>query len=118
MTVPSSTQAESPTGHTRQPMTADRPLAAEPAVLAPARDSRTLRGLVRYFLKLGGSGVGGPIALVGYMQRDLVEDRGWDSEKEVPKAVAVGQAKPRPPAPPGAAGARAPPPPARGAFWG
>jgi hypothetical protein len=41
---------------------------------APAR---TLRGLVLYFLKLGGSGFGGPIALVGYMRRDLVDQRRW-----------------------------------------
>jgi chromate transporter len=31
--------------------------------------------LTRYFLKLGSLGFGGPIALVGYMHRDLVEQR-------------------------------------------
>jgi chromate transporter len=35
---------------------------------------------MRYFARLGSSGFGGPIALVGYMHRDLVEDRGWYSE--------------------------------------
>src|SRR3954469_19205748 len=60
---------------------------------APAR---TLRGLVRYFLKLGGSGVGGPIALVGYMQRDLVEQRRWFTEAEFQQAIAVGQTMPGP----------------------
>ena len=35
-----------------------------------------------YFLRLGSSGFGGPIALVGYMQRDLVEARGWFTEDE------------------------------------
>lgn len=30
-----------------------------------------------YFLRLGTTGFGGPIATVGYMQRDLVEQRGW-----------------------------------------
>ena len=35
--------------------------------------------LVRYFLGLGATGFGGPIALVGYMQRDLVEGRRWIS---------------------------------------
>src|SRR2546423_7791087 len=57
---------------------------------------RTLRGLVRYFLKLGSSGFGGPIALVGYMHRDLVEERGWYSEQEYRQALAVGQTFPGP----------------------
>jgi chromate transporter len=60
------------------------------------RESRTLRGLVRYFLKLGGSGFGGPIALVGYMQRDLVDERGWYTEQEFQQALAVGQTMPGP----------------------
>jgi len=57
---------------------------------------RTLAGLVRYFLKLGGSGFGGPIALVGFMQRDLVEDRRWFTEAEFQQALAVGQTMPGP----------------------
>jgi len=56
----------------------------------------TLGGLVRYFLKLGGSGFGGPIALVGYMQRDLVEERRWFTEAEFQQALAVGQTMPGP----------------------
>jgi len=55
-----------------------------------------LGGLVRYFLKLGASGFGGPIALVGYMQRDLVEDRDWYTEAEFQQAIAVGQTMPGP----------------------
>src|SRR5215208_5705241 len=57
---------------------------------------RTLRGLLRYFLGLGGLGFGGPTALVGYMQRDLVEERGWFSEDEFRQALAVGQTMPGP----------------------
>jgi chromate transporter len=57
---------------------------------------RTLAGLVRYFLRLGSSGFGGPIALVGYMQRDLVEDRRWYAEAEFQQALAVGQMMPGP----------------------
>src|SRR5215207_9678503 len=57
---------------------------------------RTLRGLLRYFPGLGGLGFGGPIALVGYMQRDLVEERGWFSEDEFRQALAVGQTMPGP----------------------
>ena len=37
----------------------------------------SLRDLVLYFLHLGTTGFGGPIALVGYVQRDLVEHRRW-----------------------------------------
>ncbi|HEX8103566.1 MAG TPA: chromate efflux transporter [Solirubrobacteraceae bacterium] len=62
----------------------------------PAAPTRTLGGLVRYFLKLGSSGFGGPIALVGYMQRDLVEDRRWFTEAEFQQALAVGQTMPGP----------------------
>jgi chromate transporter len=64
--------------------------------LTPAASERTLAGLVRYFLKLGGSGFGGPIALVGYMQRDLVEQRGWFTEAEFQQGLAVGQTMPGP----------------------
>jgi chromate transporter len=34
-----------------------------------------LRALVLYFVRLGRFGFGGPIALAGYMQRDLVKER-------------------------------------------
>lgn len=61
-----------------------------------AHAPRTLAGLLRYFLRLGGLGFGGPIALVGYMQRDLVEERGWFSEREFQQALAVGQTMPGP----------------------
>src|SRR5690242_12175762 len=60
------------------------------------RPGRTLSGLVRYFLRLGSSGFGGPIALVGYMQRDLIEDRRWYTEAEFQQALAVGQMMPGP----------------------
>jgi chromate transporter len=55
-----------------------------------------LAGLVRYFLKLGSSGFGGPIALVGYMQRDLVEDHKWFTEAEFQQGMAVAQMMPGP----------------------
>jgi chromate transporter len=71
-------------------------VATEPAAAAPPVEPRTLRGLFRYFLKLGGSGFGGPIALVGYMQRDLVEQHGWYTERQFQQALAVGQTMPGP----------------------
>src|SRR5205809_3318643 len=66
------------------------------SVAAPSSSPRSLRGLVRYFLGLGSSGFGGPIALVGYMQRDLVEDRGWFTEADFQQGLAVGQTMPGP----------------------
>ena len=42
----------------------------------------TLWQLVMYFLRLGTLGFGGPVALVGYMHRDLVEQRGWITESD------------------------------------
>ena len=57
---------------------------------------RTLARLVRYFLKLGSAGFGGPIALVGYMQRDLVEGRGWFTEDEYRQGLALAQTMPGP----------------------
>ena len=57
---------------------------------------RSLVALVRYFLRLGSSGFGGPIALVGYMQRDLVEERGWFTEVEYRQGLALAQTMPGP----------------------
>ena len=45
----------------------------------PKGDSRT-GALVRYFLRLGLLGFGGPVALVGQMERELVTERGWLTE--------------------------------------
>src|SRR5438067_6365699 len=63
---------------------------------APLGQPRTLPGLVRYFLRLGSSGFGGPIALVGYMQPDLVEQRGWFTEQEYRQGLALAQTMPGP----------------------
>lgn len=52
--------------------------------------------LAAYFLKLGTIGFGGPIALAGYMRRDLVEERGWAGEDEYRLALAVAQLMPGP----------------------
>jgi chromate transporter len=49
-------------------------------------EPRTTWGLVRYFLYLGSLGFGGPVALIGYMQRDLVERRSWFSKQDYLKA--------------------------------
>ncbi|MES2379105.1 MAG: chromate transporter [Bacteroidota bacterium] len=49
-----------------------------------------------YFLKLGTWGFGGPVALVGYMQRDLVEDKSWLTEEEYKEGLALAQLAPGP----------------------
>lgn len=56
----------------------------------------SLKELVLYFLKLGTIGFGGPIALVGYMERDLVEERGWISAEDFKLALALAQLAPGP----------------------
>lgn len=49
-----------------------------------------------YFLGLGALGFGGPIATVGYMQRDLVEERGWLDRQDLLDGIALGQSMPGP----------------------
>ena len=56
----------------------------------------SLSGLVRYFLWLGTTGFGGPIALVGFMQRDLVERRRWFTADEYREGLALAQLAPGP----------------------
>jgi len=52
--------------------------------------------ILRYFIGLGTFGFGGPIATVGYMQRDLVERRQWLDRKDFLNGVALGQTMPGP----------------------
>jgi chromate transporter len=52
--------------------------------------------LVGYFLTLGTIGFGGPVALTGYMHRDLVEHRRWISEAEYNEGLALAQLAPGP----------------------
>src|SRR5438477_820551 len=56
----------------------------------------TLTELLLYFLRLGTAGFGGPIALVGYMQRDLVEERRWISRQDYVEGLALAQLAPGP----------------------
>src|SRR5712692_9684655 len=55
-----------------------------------------LRAFLLYFLRLGTLGFGGPIALVGYMQRDLVENRKWVSREDYLEGLAFSQLCPGP----------------------
>jgi chromate transporter len=56
----------------------------------------SLFDLVLYFLKLGATGFGGPVALVAYMHKDLVETRQWISEDEYKEGLALSQLAPGP----------------------
>ena len=58
--------------------------------------SYTLKELIYYFLKLGTFGFGGPVALVGYMHRDLVDQKKWISEEDYKEGMALAQLAPGP----------------------
>ena len=67
----------------------------QPATPAPV--SRVpIRDIALYFLRLGALGFGGPVALVGQMDKELVQDRRWLSKDEMRDAIAVSQALPGP----------------------
>lgn len=60
------------------------------------RASYTLWQMVLYMLRLGSLGFGGPVALVGYMHRDLVEQRQWITEADYKEGLALAQLAPGP----------------------
>ncbi len=55
-----------------------------------------IRELVRYYLRLGLLGFGGPVALVGQMERELVGDKQWLTKDEMREGIAVCQSLPGP----------------------
>ena len=67
-----------------------------PVIEASPAAGYTLWQLVRYMLALGTWGFGGPVALVGYMYRDLVEKRHWISESDYKEGMALAQLMPGP----------------------
>jgi chromate transporter len=75
------------------------PSAATPRTVDAEKSDQpgyTLADLLRYFLRLGTFGFGGPIALCGYMQRDLVERRGWVAPEDYKQGLALAQLAPGP----------------------
>ncbi|AMR80749.1 chromate transporter [Cupriavidus nantongensis] len=60
------------------------------------RPTYTLWQMVAYFLRLGTLGFGGPVALAGYMHRDLVERRGWITDGDYKEGLALAQLAPGP----------------------
>ena len=71
---------------------------AAPLAEATASETATctLREFLTYFVRLGTFGFGGPIALAGYMQRDLVEQRRWISKQDYVEGLALAQLAPGP----------------------
>lgn len=61
-----------------------------------ASPTYTLWQLTVYFLRLGSFGFGGPVALVGFMRRDLVENRGWIADADYKEGLAFSQIAPGP----------------------
>ncbi|MCZ2421074.1 MAG: chromate transporter [Burkholderiales bacterium] len=66
------------------------------AISSAAPRSYTLWQLIAYFLRLGALGFGGPVALAGYMDRDLVERRQWFTEADYKEGLALAQLAPGP----------------------
>jgi chromate transporter len=66
------------------------------SVPADFRPHVSFARFLRYFLGLGSLGFGGPIATVGYMQRDLVEERHWMTKEDLVDGIALGQTMPGP----------------------
>ena len=64
------------------------------AAIPPQR--RPLREIVLYFLRLGTLGFGGPVALCGLMEKELVQDKKWLTKEEMRDAIAVSQSLPGP----------------------
>src|SRR5712692_3491884 len=54
-----------------------------------SRPTVSLRDLVLYYLRLGALGFGGPVALCGQMERELVQERKWLSRDEMRDGIAV-----------------------------
>ncbi len=64
--------------------------------MSDSKPSYSLKQLIFYTLKLGAIGFGGPVALVGYMFRDLVEKRKWISEPDYKEGLTLAQLAPGP----------------------
>jgi chromate transporter len=63
---------------------------------AAREEGPQLREFLLYFLRLGTFGFGGPIALAGYMQKDLVDERKWVSSQDYVEGLAFSQLSPGP----------------------
>lgn len=64
--------------------------------MSDSKPPYSLQQLILYALKLGTAGFGGPVALVGYMFRDLVEKKKWISEADYKEGLTLAQLAPGP----------------------
>src|SRR6266436_4517280 len=64
--------------------------------MQPQRHDVSIRDLVLYYLRLGTLGFGGPVALCGQMEEELVQERRWLSKEEMRDGIAVCQSLPGP----------------------
>jgi chromate transporter len=78
------------------PVAIDAELETSGGTMQDTQAPYALRQLVRYAAELGTWGFGGPVALVGYMHRDLIEDRKWISEAEYKEGLTLAQIMPGP----------------------
>jgi chromate transporter len=69
---------------------------AQAAGSNPGSGAPRIRDLVGYFLRLGTLGFGGPVALCGLMEKELVQARGWLTKQEMRDAIAISQTLPGP----------------------
>src|SRR5712675_2228952 len=67
-----------------------------PSSAASTSTEVSLIRFVGYFLRLGAVGFGGPIALAGHMQQDLVNERGWINKEDYVEGLALAQLAPGP----------------------
>ena len=72
------------------------PASPAAAPQTPSPQAVPLRKLALYFLNLGALGFGGPVALCGLMERNLVQERGWLTREEMRDAIAIAQSLPGP----------------------
>jgi len=62
----------------------------------PSQGKSSMTEVVKYFLRLGLLGFGGPVALVGQMERELVSERQWMTKEQMREAIAICQTMPGP----------------------
>src|SRR6266481_2671203 len=68
----------------------------KPSVAADSTPRPGIRDLVLYYLRLGTLGFGGPVALCGQMERELVQERKWLSKEQMRESIAICQSLPGP----------------------
>src|SRR5262249_7291411 len=81
---------------TRPPKTGESRAMAQAESSATHSACPSIKDLVVYYLRLGALGFGGPVALCGQMERELVQDRRWLTKEEMRDGIAVCQSLPGP----------------------